>query len=253
MGTAIFSDVHADAEALAAFRSFIRKPFFQKRFGTVDLIVNLGDLLHRGNHPVGTLEQVRDLSREYRLVSVMGNHDNAFLTGLSVSGSDPASLYRHEQLRGSPLLSIFDGMPVEWVEDGMLFVHGGPMDLGPDEVIRQKFWQRIGSEAGDSWTGYHYTPGMAFSVLNERGLKFLCCGHQHTSACYRDHERGIQECFLDYQPEEQDTDSGPVKFEVARVPLDRMAILRVGACFGRDAEFAYTDFRTFYFIRLACP
>jgi predicted phosphodiesterase len=142
MGVVIFSDVHADSVAISAFASCIRTPFFRQSFGRVDLLVNLGDLVHRGDRPQETLEIIHALSQEYRFVSVLGNHDHAFLNRLLVSGSDPASTYRHEQMRGSPLLSLFDSMPMEWSDCGMLFVHGGPLDLG-DQMLRLKCWQRL--------------------------------------------------------------------------------------------------------------
>lgn len=249
MVVVIFSDVHADARALAAMRECIKSPHFIGRFGEIELIVNLGDLLHRGDRPQETLEAITDLSRSYRLVSLMGNHDNAFLTGLPVSGSDATSLYRHEQLRGSPLLSLFNGMPVEHVEDGMLFVHGGPMELG-SSTLRQKYWQRLGREPGDTYAGYYYTPEMAFSVLKERNLRFLCCGHQHTSLCCRNPDgAGVQPCRLDFIPV---TSPPPPKGGLyeARVVLDAPSILRVGACHGEIPEFACTDFKTFSFLRI---
>ncbi len=130
----------------------------------------------------------------------------------------------------------------------MLFVHGGPMDLG-GSTLRLKCWQRLGREAGDSFAGYYYTPGMAFSVLEERGLKHLCCGHQHTSLCCKKHPKGIQICNLDYVPVDGTAGSSPL--EVAQVSLDLPAILRVGACSGRNPEFAFTDFTTFSFLRIA--
>ncbi len=143
MGAVIFSDVHADSVAIGALAACIRSPLFLETFGPVDILMNLGDLVHRGDRPQETLEKVHTLSREYRLVSVLGNHDHAYLHGLLVSGSDAASTYRHEQLRDSPLLSIFDNMPMEWVDRGMLFVHGGPLELGnpdaPAQVLAAPF------------------------------------------------------------------------------------------------------------------
>ena len=250
MGAVIFSDVHADAAALAEFRACIRQPFFTERFGPVDLIINLGDLLHRGDHPEEVLTAVHDLSREYRLVSLLGNHDHAFLNGIPVTGSDAGSLYRHERIRNSPLLSIFTGMPMEWIVDGMLFVHGGPMDLdGP--TLRMKCWQRLGRVAGDSFAGYYYTPDVAFSVLRERGLLHLCCGHQHTSLCCRNHPAGIRTFNLDYVTVPGISGPGSSRLEVATVPLDMPTILRLGACSGPRPEFAFTDFTAFSYLRIA--
>ncbi len=249
MGAVLFSDVHADAGAIAALRDCIRQPIFAQRFGPIDCVVNLGDLLHRGNHPKETLEAVHAIAREYRLVSVMGNHDHAFLHRLPVSGSDAASLARHEQIRGSPLLAIFDGMPMEWVDDGMLFVHGGPLDLG-STTLRLKCWQRLGKEPGDSYAGYFYTPEMAFSALRTRGLMHLCCGHQHTSLCCQQLPGGIQPCRLDYLPVGT-KNYGTCRIQEAKAALSVPSILRVGACSGENPEFAYTDFQTFSFLRIA--
>jgi hypothetical protein len=248
MGTVIFSDVHADASAISAFASIIKKTAFADYFGTIDCMVNLGDILHRGDHPRETLESVHRLAREYQLISIMGNHDHAFLNSIPVSGSDAVSTHRHEQIRGSPLLSVFTGMPMEWVHNNMLFVHGGPMEMG-SSTLRLKCWQRLGRMAGDSYTGYHYSPGMAFSALRSRGLIHMCCGHQHTPLCCRKTSDGIIShdlVFCEIERPGNDLDN----LLVAKVPLDLPTIFRVGACNGENPEFAYTDFQTFSFIRI---
>jgi DNA repair exonuclease SbcCD nuclease subunit len=249
MGAVIFSDVHADADAIGALASCIRTPVFAETFGPVDVLVNLGDLVHRGSRPQETLEKVHTLSRECRLVSVMGNHDHAYLHGLLVSGSDAASTYRHEQLRDSPLLSIFDAMPMEWVDHGMLFVHGGPLDLG-NETLRLKCWQRLSHESGDFFTGYHYTAPMAFEALARRGLTHMVCGHQHEHICCRKTPEGIVEHNLEFSPVHVDNGSSLIHLEVARVPLDCPTLFRIGGCHGDAPEFAYTDYDSFSFIRL---
>ncbi len=249
MGAVIFSDVHADAAAISALAECIRSPFFLDRFGPVDVLVNLGDLLHRGDRPRETLEKVHTLSHQYRLVSVLGNHDHAFLHGLLVSGSDAASTYRHEQLRDSPLLSIFDSMPMEWSDHGMLFVHGGPLDLGT-QTLRLKCWQRLSHESGDFFTGFHYTAAMAFEALEKQGFTHMCCGHQHENVCCRKTGTGIVQQPLDFHVMKSSDDrKGPV-LETAAVPLNLPTIFRIGGCFGPEPEFAYTDYSTFSFIRI---
>ena len=249
MGAVIFSDVHADVSAVGLLASCIREPAFRKLFGPVDVLVNLGDLLHRGNRPRETLEKVQALAREFRLVSVLGNHDHAFLNGILVSGSDAASTYRHEQLRDSPLLAIFNDMPMEWSSNGMLFVHGGPLDLGT-QTLRLKCWQRLSHESGDFFTGSHYTAEMAFDALAGRGLTHMCCGHQHQHICCRKTPSGIAEHPLDFVPVAANGGAREMRMEIARIPLDRPTLLRVGGCHGESPEFAYTDFSTFIFIRL---
>lgn len=250
MGALIFSDVHADAAAIEAMSSCIRTPAFRAAFGPVDVLVNLGDLLHRGGHPQETLEKFHALSREYRTISVLGNHDHAYMNGILVSGSDAASTYRHEQLRDSPLLSIFDTMPMEWVDQKILFVHGGPLDLGT-QTLRLKCWQRLSHEEGDFFTGYHYTAPMAFSALEQRGLIHMICGHQHENICCRKTPAEIVQQELGFIPLVLENEAKKIPLEVARVSLDVPTLLRVGGCHGFTPEFAYTDFSTFSFIRIA--
>jgi len=249
MGAVIFSDVHADSLAIDALASCIRSPLFCEKFGPADLLINLGDLLHRGDRPRETLEKIHTLSREFRLVSVLGNHDHAYLHGLLVSGSDAASMYRHEQLRDSPLLSIFDTMPMEWAENGMLFVHGGPLELGT-QTLRLKCWQRLSHESGDFFTGFHYTAAMAYETLEKRGFTHMCCGHQHENVCCKKTTGGIVQQPLEFRPVvNRNALEGP-GLEVVTVPLDVPTILRVGGCHGITPEFAYTDFQSFSFIRI---
>ena len=250
MGAVIFSDVHADATAIGGLVSCIQTPEFITCFGPVDELVNLGDLVHRGNYPKETLETIHQVKEQYPLNSVLGNHDHAFLNGIIVSGSDAASSYRHEQLRNSPLLSILDGVPMDWVHNGMLFVHGGPLELG-NQTLRLKCWQRLSHDYGDFFTGYHYTASMAFKALEARGVTHMCCGHQHQNVCCRKTPDGIVQHRLDFQPILMITNGAmQTSLEVATVPLDVPSILRVGSCHGNVPEFAYTDFSRFSFIRM---
>jgi metallophosphoesterase superfamily enzyme len=249
MGAVIFSDVHADAGAIAALSACISTPSFLEIFGPIDRIINLGDILHRGDYPQQALEKIHSLSCRYPLVSVMGNHDHAYLNGLLVSGSDAASMYRHEQLRDSPLLSIFERMPMEWSDHGMLFVHGGPMELGT-QTLRLKCWQRLSHQAGDSFTGYHYTAEMAFEALRARGLTHLCCGHQHTHVSCRKTSDGIVELPIEFLPVPLKKTRNNLELEVARIALDQPTINRVGGCHGSEPEFAYTDYSMFSYIRI---
>jgi hypothetical protein len=166
-----------------------------------------------------------------------------------VSGSDAASTYRHEQLRDSPLLSVFDNMPMEWIDRGMLFVHGGPLDLGT-QTLRLKCWQRLSHESGDFFTGYHYTAAMAFEALEKRGLIYMCCGHQHENICCRKTPDGIVQQQLEFRPPlSWHAPEGPALM-VAAVSLDVPTLLRLGGCHGSMPEFAYTDYTSFSFIRI---
>lgn len=248
MGTVIFSDVHADADAVGMFAAYLRAPAFAGRFGPVDTVVNLGDILHRGNNPERALAIIRDLGKDFSLVSVLGNHDHAFLNDIPVSGSDEESTRRHNELHGSPLLDIFSGMPMDRAENGILYVHGGPLDLGT-QTLRLKCWQRLSHEPGDSFTGYHYTPQMAFDALEKRGLTHMVCGHQHTHICCQKTPSGIREHILRFVRED-DKNSPAGWIETAEVPLDTPTLFRLGGCHGELPEFAYLSGTAFTYIRM---
>jgi hypothetical protein len=77
----------------------------------------------------------------------------------------------------------------------------------------------------------------------------MCCGHQHFPLCCRKTSDGIIShglVFCEIEHSGKDLDN----LRVATVPLDIPTIFRVGACYGENPEFAYTDFQTFSFIRI---
>ncbi|QSZ67915.1 metallophosphatase family protein [Methanofollis aquaemaris] len=242
MATLIFSDVHADAPALLSVHALLKDPAFHAYFGEIDRAVNLGDLLGRGYAPVETLAAVQQFGQEMPLLSVVGNHDHAFLHGIPVSGSDAASLAAHRALEGSLLLEVVRNLPEEAVLDATLFVHGGPLRAG-DALTDRPFWQRLSARAGPSCAGYHYTPGMAFAELERRGLSHLCCGHQHTPLCCQKRGEEIVPHPLILKP------IPGLPLGGATVALDAPSILRVGACCGAHPEFAVTDFFRFWFLQ----
>ncbi len=69
MGAIVFSDVHADSVAIRALAACIKTPLFKKAIGQTEMLINLGDLVHRGDRPLETLETIHELGNEYRLVS----------------------------------------------------------------------------------------------------------------------------------------------------------------------------------------
>ncbi|MDK2975453.1 MAG: hypothetical protein PWP08_1824 [Methanofollis sp.] len=242
MATVVFSDVHADARALSRVAAHLKNRRFAEYFGNIDCIVSLGDLLGRGYAPVETLAAMDRLKKEYQVISLLGNHDHAFVHGISVSGSDAASIRAHAPLEGSPLLDEIAGLPVETVIGRTLFVHGGPLSLG-DALTDQPFWQRLSQRPGPSLSGYHYTPEMAFAELERRHVRHLCCGHQHVPLCCLLNGKKVANRQIRYES------AGGLP-DCDTVILDRPAILRVGACSGPHPEFAVTDFERFSFLRL---
>lgn len=239
----VFSDVHADAEALSRVADLREDPIFIRRFGRIDTLVNLGDLLGRGYAPVETLGLVERLAGETTLVSVIGNHDHACIHNIPVSGSDARSEAEHRRLIRSPLIADLSRFPVEAVLDATLFVHGGPLRIG-NELTEQPFWQRLSRVPGPSFAGYQYTPQMAFAELERRGLSHLCCGHQHVPLCCQKRSGRIVSVPVRPEPIPGLPVSGTC------IGLSVPSILRVGACTGQNPEFAVTDFRRFWYLRL---
>ena len=94
----IISDIHADISALDAIIDLTASIDFKNKYGEISRIINLGDVLERGTHPKQVLEKMMDLSKNYPLISVMGNHDEAFLYGRQVSGSLLQSISAHDSL-----------------------------------------------------------------------------------------------------------------------------------------------------------
>ena len=198
----IISDIHADVHALNAILSVVADPKFIARYGEVRQVINLGDTVERGNHPVETIERLLELTDETKLVSIMGNHDEAFLSDQEVLGSSSESIEAHLELRENiRSLRFLKGLPQYWTDERsrVLAVHGGPIDPEtipdsekeiPDERAYRRTWQRI-SEAGYDFvtdSGYYYTPELAFDYVEEtfgRGFLILC-GHEHHEACYSD-------------------------------------------------------------------
>ncbi|RJS72352.1 metallophosphatase family protein [ANME-2 cluster archaeon] len=206
MARLIISDLHADLHALDTIIAIVNSQAFIDRYGETTTIINLGDVVERGYHPVEVIEQILALKDEMSVVSVIGDHDEAFLFDREISGSDPASIRAHSALRENKrCMRFFDGLPQYLADynDRILAVHGGPIDpstiekkVVSDDWLYQRTWQRI-SETGDDFfdlSGYHYRPEHAFAYVKEtfgRGFLILC-GHEHFEACYLEIDEGAR-------------------------------------------------------------
>lgn len=197
----VFSDIHADMDGLQAILDVALSAEFADKYGTVDRIINLGDLLERGTGPQQVLQKMSELSKSYKMISVMGNHDEGFLYKKSISGSSFASLKAHDLLTSQDL-EFFrqnaDGTyGNQYVVDqgsGLFCVHGGPVDPGKimgdggDPWLYQRTWQRLSEEGNEFYShyGYHYTPASAFLEAQAQLDNFvILCGHQHVEAAIR--------------------------------------------------------------------
>lgn len=190
MSTLIISDLHADIRALESILSITRDTKFIKKFSKVEKILNLGDTIERGYHPKEVINAIRNLQKSMPVISLLGNHDEAFLFGRPVSGSDTKSRDAHKDLDGYAL--FLRDLPQFYVdyENKILAVHGGPID--PNELngdwLYDRTWQRISSRSYLSVTGYHYTTKEAFDYVKRvYGSGYLIlCGHEHREAAYSD-------------------------------------------------------------------
>jgi predicted phosphodiesterase len=193
----VFSDIHADILALETILGVATSKEFTKKYGTFSRIINLGDVLERGTSPKQTLSRLKSLQASYPLYSVMGNHDEGFLTNTMIGGSSLESIDAHAKLNQEDI-SFFkqnkDGTfgTREYIDkkNGLFCVHGGPLDpnkIMPKNVadeawLYQRSWQRLTEEDFEYFShyGYHYTPKSAFNeAKNHVQNHIILCGHQH--------------------------------------------------------------------------
>ncbi|OPY25735.1 MAG: Calcineurin-like phosphoesterase superfamily domain protein [Methanocella sp. PtaU1.Bin125] len=237
----LFSDIHADIGALDAILRLAGGRTFVRRFGRVERTYNLGDVVERGYSPCEVIDRLKSTPG---LMSVRGNHDEAFIWSVPVSGSDARSLRAHEECRRrGGWEEFFGGMPVAFADraERLYAVHGGPLDpavicdgdAGPmDAWTASQAWQRI-SRTGTGYpdlSGYHYTPEQAFAAVGPsmRQGYAIVCGHEHTEAAYR--ERGGRVEDILFGLEKVSFTAGGRKIEEKRVPLEDDAgyLVRLG-------------------------
>ncbi len=194
----IISEIHADISGLNKILKIVNSADFKKKYGSFSRILNLGDVLERGNHPKQVLKKLKTLSDNYPLISVMGNHDEAFLYGRKVSGSSLESVFAHDSLTKKDLEffpknkdKTFGHQEFFDKKSRVLCVHGGPLDpkeitpenAGPESWLYEKSWQRLSNEEFFSYAGYHYKPISAFKEATKKIKNpIILCGHQHEEA-----------------------------------------------------------------------
>jgi len=207
----VFSDIHADIGALNLILKVVTSNEFKEKYGAFSRILNLGDVLERGTHPKQVLKELKNLQKNYPVISVMGNHDEAFLYGRRVSGSSLESLDVHSSLTETDIGFFQKNKDdsygqQEFVDqkNGLICVHGGPLDSNkitpPDAGIEawlyQKSWQRLSEEDFEffSYAGFHYKASSAFSEAKTLLRNFvILCGHQHLEAALKQDKEGIFE------------------------------------------------------------
>jgi len=242
----IISDIHADIDALEKILGVVYSKEFQKNYGEISRIINLGDLLERGTHPKQVLSKLDSLSKNYPLESVMGNHDEAFLYGRAISGSPLESISAHDTLTAKDLAFFKENKDhtfgrQEFLDkkNQIMCVHGGPLD--PTKIIPkdaegetwlyQKTWQRISPEKSEfySYYGYHYLPSSAFSEVKKQLDNFvILCGHQHEEAALSQDETGIQNIFDIVTPQTEKLDDYTIQKKEFEIEDSKNYLIRVG-------------------------
>lgn len=217
----VFSDIHADVNALDAIIDTVSNAEFVKKYGSFSRIINLGDLLERGIYPKQVISRLQSLEKNYPIFSVMGNHDEGFLSGKKVSASSFESMDAHEKLSDEDL-SFFkqndDGTfgSQEYVDtkNGLFCVHGGPLDpqkITPKNAdseawLYQRNWQRLTDEGFEffSYHGYHYTASSAFDEVQKHVKNhIILCGHQHMETAITHQEGKIREIYSQIKPKNE--------------------------------------------------
>ncbi len=129
MRLGIFSDVHANYEALSAVLEAYRKE-------RIDVYYCLGDTVGYGGSPNECCDLVRDLSK----VTILGNHDAAVSGRMDYSYYYEAArhaLDAHAAILSSDNMGWLKGLPYDnrMDEVGVLLCHGSPVRLEEFEYI----------------------------------------------------------------------------------------------------------------------
>ena len=129
MRLGIFSDVHANFEALSAVLESYRKE-------RIDVYYCLGDTVGYGGSP----NECSDLVRELARVTILGNHDAAVSGRMDYSYYYEAArhaLDAHAAVLSNENMAWLKGLPYEHRldESGVLLCHGSPVRLEEFEYI----------------------------------------------------------------------------------------------------------------------
>jgi len=209
----VFSDIHADLNALELIINTASSDEFVKKYGSFSRIINLGDLLERGIYPKQVISKLRSLEENYPIFSVMGNHDEGFLSGKKVSASSFESMDAHQSLNSEDLSffkqnkdGTFGNQEFVDTKNGLFCVHGGPLDpkkITPKNAdgeawLYQRNWQRLTDEGFEffSYHGYHYKASSAFAEASKHvDNHIILCGHQHMEAALVHQKGKISEIY----------------------------------------------------------
>jgi len=240
----VFSDIHADIDALDTILDISSSKEFTKKYGSFSRLINLGDLLERGAYPKLVLTKMKSLEKNYKLFSVMGNHDEAFLYKRKVSGSSFESLEAHELLDNDDLSffkenkdGTFGRQEFIDIKNGLFCVHGGPLDpkkitpAGSNESwLYQRTWQRLTEEDFEffSNSGYHYMASSAFQEVKKKVRDHIIfAGHQHLETVIVNNSK-ITEIYSKIKPKHQKISRFIIESREIEIEPANNYLIRVG-------------------------
>jgi serine/threonine protein phosphatase 1 len=146
--TLAIGDIHGCSAALDTLLAAVRPT-------ADDLIITLGDYVHRGPDTPGVLDRLIDLHRTHRVISLRGNHEEIFLEVNRKIKSDVPAAHLH----------FIENVCRDWYESPThLFVHGNadptlPLDHQSIQVLR---WEKLYGTLG---------------VKSHKSGKVMVCGH----------------------------------------------------------------------------
>jgi predicted phosphodiesterase len=242
----VFSDIHADINGLDLIIDTVSSNEFIKKYGSFSRIINLGDLLERGIYPKQVISRLQSLEKSYSIFSVMGNHDEGFLSGKKVSTSSLESMNAHENLSEEDLSffkknsdGTFGNQEYTDTKNSLFCVHGGPLDpkkITPKNAdneawLYQRNWQRLTDEGFEffSYHGYHYTASSAFNEVRKHvDNHIILCGHQHVETAITRQGDKIYNIYSKIRPQNEKI-SGHI-LESKEIEIDSTSdyIIRLG-------------------------
>ncbi|MDR3451640.1 MAG: metallophosphoesterase family protein [Rhodoferax sp.] len=152
MKLALLSDIHANAQALAACLDHARAQGAQ-RFAV------LGDLVGYGADPVAVVQQIMQLRLEGAIV-LKGNHDELAVRpgvgGRTLAHSTAA--WTHAQLDAAQR-AFLDALPLTVQEDRLLLVHASADQPGRWHYVEDARGAAASLDAAGAWPGVRYVFG----------------------------------------------------------------------------------------------
>ncbi len=134
MRYAILSDIHSNFEALNSVLEFLQ-------LNPVDKIISCGDIVGYGPDPKQCINKLR----EFKIISVIGNHDAAVINKIDTSNFNndaKISVDINKKMLSKDELDYLSSLKTTISENNLLFVHGSPRDpINEYLFLAEKFIQ----------------------------------------------------------------------------------------------------------------